>query len=130
MAGIQADRTAGFLDQGPDPFIIIGQGFDAQILRGCMGDEIRQGDQIFVNVKSFSYLLLALHVATIQPKIVPTPYTNPPLLRLYGMLNDISPHHPYDVYQPRNPRNSQYYRCVEAHFEELEAVWDDRYERR
>lgn len=46
------------------------------------------------------------------------------------MLNDIAPHHHYDVYQPRAPRTSQYYRCVEAHFEELEAVWDERYERR
>lgn len=32
-----------------------------------------------------------------------------------------------DVYRPRNPRASAYYRCVESHFEELEQIWDDRY---
>ena len=32
-----------------------------------------------------------------------------------------------DTYHPRNPRASDYFRCTEAHFEELEAVWDDRY---
>jgi len=31
------------------------------------------------------------------------------------------------VYQPRKPGTSDYYRRVEAHFEDLEAVWDDRY---
>jgi hypothetical protein len=35
-----------------------------------------------------------------------------------------------DVYQPRNPKASAYYRCVEDHFEHLEAVWDDRYQSR
>ena len=35
-----------------------------------------------------------------------------------------------DVYQPRNPRASDYFKCTEAHFEELERLWDDRYERR
>ncbi len=34
-----------------------------------------------------------------------------------------------DVYHPRNPQVSEYHRCVEAHFEELEMVWEDRYER-
>ena len=34
-----------------------------------------------------------------------------------------------EVYHPRNPQASNYYRCVEAHFEELEMVWEDRYER-
>ncbi|MFH1953746.1 MAG: hypothetical protein ABIL06_19275 [Pseudomonadota bacterium] len=33
----------------------------------------------------------------------------------------------FGVYEPRNPRASHYYRCVEGHFEQLEAVWDDRY---
>jgi hypothetical protein len=28
----------------------------------------------------------------------------------------------FDVYQPRNPKASAYYRCVEDHFEELEAL--------
>jgi len=32
----------------------------------------------------------------------------------------------FDVYQPRNPKASAYYRCVEDHFEQLETVWDDR----
>ena len=31
------------------------------------------------------------------------------------------------VYQPRNPRASGYYNCVESHFEELEQIWDDQY---
>ncbi len=35
-----------------------------------------------------------------------------------------------DVYKPRNPRASDYFRCTEAHYEELEMAWDDRYERR
>ena len=33
----------------------------------------------------------------------------------------------FGVYEPRNPRASHYYRCVEGHFEQLEAVWDDRF---
>jgi hypothetical protein len=39
----------------------------------------------------------------------------------------------YDVYacplgyQPRNPKASAYYKCVEDHFEELERAWDDMY---
>ena len=32
-----------------------------------------------------------------------------------------------DVYQPRKPKVSAYYRCVENHFEELEQNWDDKY---
>ncbi len=32
-----------------------------------------------------------------------------------------------EVYQPRNPKVSAYYRCVENHFEELEQNWDDKY---
>ena len=32
-----------------------------------------------------------------------------------------------DVYQPRNPKASAYYKCVENHFEELERAWDDMY---
>ena len=36
----------------------------------------------------------------------------------------------FDVYQPRNPKASAYYRCVEDHFEQLETVWDERYQRR
>ena len=33
-----------------------------------------------------------------------------------------------DVYTARIPRKNQYYRCVEAHFEELVGKWDDRYQ--
>ena len=50
----------------------------------------------------------------------------------------------FDVYQPRHPKASAYYRCVEDHFEQLETVWlparraykslqlgeDERYQRR
>ncbi len=34
------------------------------------------------------------------------------------------------VYRSRNPKASAYYRCVEDHFEQLETVWDERYQRR
>ena len=33
-----------------------------------------------------------------------------------------------EAYAPRSPRKSQYYLCVEANFEELERVWEDRYQ--
>ena len=33
-------------------------------------------------------------------------------------------------YQPRNPKNSDYYSCVETHFEELETKWDEYYAKR
>jgi hypothetical protein len=33
----------------------------------------------------------------------------------------------YDVYQPRNPKASPYYKCVENHFEEVEQACDDMY---
>ncbi len=33
--------------------------------------------------------------------------------------------YPLDVYQPRNPKASAYYKCVENHFKELERAWDD-----
>ena len=31
------------------------------------------------------------------------------------------------VYRPRDPQSSQYYQCVEDHFETLEQVYDDRF---
>ena len=40
------------------------------------------------------------------------------------MQNSIAP------YTPRNPRISDYYRCVEDYFEELERVHEDRYQSR
>jgi hypothetical protein len=52
---------------------------------------------------------------------------------LNGLLLDgvhISVVNGFDVYQPRNPKASAYYRCVEDHFEKLETVWDDRYQSR
>jgi len=36
----------------------------------------------------------------------------------------------FDVYQLRHPKASAYYRCVEDHFEQLETVWDERYQSR
>jgi hypothetical protein len=36
----------------------------------------------------------------------------------------------FDIYQPRNPKASAYYKCVENHFEELEQAWDDMYKSR
>jgi len=35
--------------------------------------------------------------------------------------------HTFDVYQPRNPKASAYYKCVENHFEDLERAWDGMY---
>jgi ribosomal protein S27E len=46
------------------------------------------------------------------------------------MLNACPTEIDFDVYQPRNPKASAYYRCVEDHFEQLETVWDDRYQSR
>jgi hypothetical protein len=31
--------------------------------------------------------------------------------------------------KPRNPKTSRYYQCVSDHFEMLESVWEERYER-
>ncbi len=46
------------------------------------------------------------------------------------MFNCAPQHYDFGVYQPRKPGTSGYYRCVGAHFEDLEAVWDDRYARK
>jgi hypothetical protein len=35
-----------------------------------------------------------------------------------------------EVYTPRSPSKSQYYRCVAANFEKLERVWEDCYRRK
>lgn len=32
-----------------------------------------------------------------------------------------------NAYTQRSPRKSQYYKCVESHFEELENTWEDKY---
>jgi len=31
------------------------------------------------------------------------------------------------AYRPRKPQDSQYYQCVEDHFEEFEQVYDERF---
>ncbi len=31
------------------------------------------------------------------------------------------------IYKPRKPKETAFYNCVENHFEELEAIWDDLY---
>jgi hypothetical protein len=31
-------------------------------------------------------------------------------------------------YKQRNPKESQYYKCVETHYEELENIWEERYQ--
>ena len=46
------------------------------------------------------------------------------------MLNACPTAIDFDVYQRRNPKVSAYYQCVEDHFEQLEAVWDERYQSR
>lgn len=40
-------------------------------------------------------------------------------------MPDVSP-----VYRPRKPQESQYYQCVEDHFETLEQVYDERLEKK
>lgn len=37
-------------------------------------------------------------------------------------MPDISP-----AYRPRTPQTSQYYQCVEDHFETFEQVYDERF---
>ncbi len=44
------------------------------------------------------------------------------------MLNASPTEIDFDVYQPRKPKASAYYRSAEDHFEQLEAVWDDCYQ--
>ena len=46
------------------------------------------------------------------------------------MLNACPTEIDFDVYRPRNPKASAYYSCVEDHFEQLETVWDERYQSR
>ena len=46
------------------------------------------------------------------------------------MINECLSQQNYDGYAPRIPRKSQYYRCIEAHFEELEGVWEERYQKK
>ncbi|MCJ7541527.1 MAG: transposase zinc-binding domain-containing protein [Desulfobacterales bacterium] len=43
------------------------------------------------------------------------------------MLNQCPSRIDFGVYESRNPQASHYFRCVEAHFEQLEGLWDDRY---
>jgi hypothetical protein len=43
------------------------------------------------------------------------------------MLNLALQHDDVGIYQPRNPKASGYYRCVQDHFEQLEMLWQDRY---
>jgi len=49
---------------------------------------------------------------------------------LIYMLNASPTAIDFDVYQPRNPKASAYYSCLEDHFEQLETVWDERYQSR
>jgi len=46
--------------------------------------------------------------------------SQPALLPLAGELKP--------PYRPRVPQNSVYYRLVEEHFEQLERVWEERYQ--
>jgi ribosomal protein S27E len=43
------------------------------------------------------------------------------------MLNLAHQHDDVSIYQPRNPKASGYYRCVQDHFELLEMHWPERY---
>jgi len=44
------------------------------------------------------------------------------------MVNSCPTHLEYEVYEPRNPRANDYYRCIEAHFEDLEGAWEEHYQ--
>jgi hypothetical protein len=44
------------------------------------------------------------------------------------MFNACPARKSFDIYEPRHPRKTHYFKCVEAHFENLEMVWDDRYQ--
>jgi hypothetical protein len=33
----------------------------------------------------------------------------------------------FEVYEPRQPKESSYYKCIEDHFENLEGIWDEKY---
>jgi len=46
------------------------------------------------------------------------------------MVNNISEYVNTGIYKPRNSKDSQYYQCVADHFEELEIIWEERYEGR
>ena len=46
------------------------------------------------------------------------------------MENEAAHRVSHDVYRHRNPSESAHYRCVQDHFEQLEAVWSQRYEQR
>ena len=35
-----------------------------------------------------------------------------------------------NVYKFRAPKSSNYYQCIELHFEERSGIWDDQYARR
>ena len=44
-------------------------------------------------------------------------------------MNVICNYEKLDIYNQRNPHRSHYYKCVEAHYEELEGTWDNTYQR-
>ena len=46
------------------------------------------------------------------------------------MLNLAPKHFDAGIYQPRNPQAGGYFRCVQDHFEQLQMLWQDRYEPR
>lgn len=35
-----------------------------------------------------------------------------------------------DTYLPRSPRKNRYYRLVEDHYEQLERIWDQKYQQK
>ena len=48
-------------------------------------------------------------------------------ITITGFAMALSTTYNFDVYQPRNPKASAYYQCVQNHFEELERMWDGMY---
>ncbi len=44
------------------------------------------------------------------------------------MLNTCPARKSVVLYEPRHPRKTHYFQCVQHHFEDLETAWDDRYQ--
>ncbi len=76
---------------------------------------------------SSSVAYLQQHLYTIQIYFDSQPNVYEKFTILNGVAMALSATYNLDVYQPRNPKASAYYKCVENHFEEQERAWDDMY---
>ncbi len=90
-------------------------------------------DNHLVRLCFSSYLLYFFNkyfILYCQALIFLTPNANDKFIIFFDFAMAQSTTYNYDVYQPRNPKASAYYKCVENHFEELERAWDDIYKPR